>query len=276
MQEILERPTFNGPEERFNDERMAAMIDNLAERGILKEGKRFAVGVISGNDPDSDVARAVEYGKFEKQFENSYQEMEGAYKPFDESSTFLVMVDMVDRKPAGEFRLVHPGPEGSVTLNDLANPNLPWGGQDMLGLINTHNRQRQGPLDESQILDVATLARAEEYDIPGVNKLISSALYLYTRKYAHENGYSDLVTIFDTKPFDKFQKAYESPWQKIPGLGEAPYMQKPPGKSIPLYLNLEEYDERLQRENPQVYEFLETGVGPAGDITEYVNFPDQA
>lgn len=255
----------DSPEVRFSSERIEDMIDSLIQDSTIEVqgGKPFAVGIIDGTDPRSDVARLTEYSVFQETFGNSYELMEQEYTPYDDASTFIFVVDVENKRPFGSLRLIRDNPNGLKTINDVNDPKFPWG-KDFIGLLQDHLESNPNlhaedkVFDPSGAFDVGTLGVERSYRKDSfVRDTAKLAICRAALLYTEQQGLRDWIMVIDEDAMSNIQNTFDSPLEFIPGLDGASYLDSP--VSYPMYLNMQLYRQRIAQERPDLVDFFDNG-----------------
>lgn len=152
---------------------------------------QFGCYIIRGDDSYSNLGRFVEGTVFLGVFNNTPKVMEQEYGPYDNASTFFVVIDHEARMPVGVMRVIENSPAGLKTLNDLE--------KSPLQLAASETCQKLG-IDADKCADIATLAVMPEYRGRAANFLPSLLLYRTLYLTTLDNRRFDYtVTIVDRK-----------------------------------------------------------------------------
>ncbi len=246
-------------EQRFD----SLVLGDLATKYLVEEigpdwgeklgDRQFVVGYIPAENAYADLARSVETLVFSEAFLQSKSQVVHDYGKYDEASTFVAVIDAEHPdgpRPAAALRITHYKPGlGFKDVNDLvANDpeNNPWleeikaryfddGEQydeevawERMGSVAT-----PGGLVLADSLDVASHAGMPEYR--GKNGSIDSTSMLFYHaclRYALAARKSNLLAIFDTKPYENLQQ-FGEPFDPYDGLTPHPYGG--PYDTIPAY-----------------------------------------
>lgn len=166
----------------------------------------YALLTFDGNSPYANIARSLECQVFNEYFQNQPQLMQEEYAPYEDTSSFFLLVNRAELEPAGVMRITHDSNTGFKSTNDL--PTDKCRTSDGLPVTDL-------PVDEifpafdispDKTLDVATIAANPKYGEKNTgNPLVLAALMRAVYKYSLENGYDDLVAIIDATPLEKLQ-----------------------------------------------------------------------
>jgi hypothetical protein len=233
------------------------LVDALvATRGAPEEP--FGTYLIGGDERTADVARSVERDVFLEYFGNTEELMAAEYGPYERTSLFLCVVDHRRLVPAGVMRLILPSPAGQKTMTDIERC---WGREPNEALT------RCGVATEpSRIWDIATLAVASEYRGGGSEGLVSLALYQGAVQCALACDVEVYVAILDTVVLRLIHERMGAPFGTFDGLEPKRYLDSP--ASLPAYVDLPRFGERVRESEPAIHELLfggrgiEAAVGP--------------
>lgn len=237
---------------------------------VLSSDARFAVHAVGGSSPAAVLGRTVEAQVFDEFFGNDTELMQGEYGPYEESSAFLLAIDLRDQVCAGVVRLILPSSAGLKSLNDIRNPAGPWGAAvapDGNGSINGVE------LPHEATIDVATLAVAPAYRSRTSAAGVSVALLSSCIGFSDAHSYSHWVAILDMVPFSLIQ-AFGEPFLRFPGLDPAPYLDS--GQSLPVHLELSSAHERVRHNNRDAYRLLVEREGLRDKYVFADHLPDPA
>ncbi|MCU0312143.1 MAG: hypothetical protein MUE36_14505 [Acidimicrobiales bacterium] len=241
-----------------------ADLRELADDVITSAGRGatpFGLYVIPGNDPAADLGRSVEVAVFEEFFDNSPELLEAEYRPYDDNSLFLVVLDHRLRRPAGVLRILLPhGPIKSLDDIEKAWDERP---DDVIA-------RTRPEIDRTLLWDIATLAAMPDYRGSSTNGLITLSLYQGLAVLGTQNGIKWVVAVLDLVVLDLIQKMISRPFQPFRGLEPRRYLDSP--SSLPVFLDADDYQPRLAITDPAMYEILFEGRG----LEAAVSTPDYA
>lgn len=233
------------------------LLAELAERKEKPSDKRYAVYEINNDDPLADLARSVEVEVFQDFFpSNNESLMQEEYGPYEESSTFLLVVDQKHGELVGVMRLIKDSPAGLKSLNDIENPEFAW--KVPLEKIFAENDLKREDLPEA--IDVATIAVREPYR----GKLeASAALYHALHEYIVRHDIKDIVTILDDK-VTRVLARIGCHFDYYKGVESAPYLDSK--ASTPQYTSFEKMMSRWIDTHPDTYGYVVKGDGLLEDL----------
>lgn len=157
-----------------------------------KGSDRFVCYRLQGDEPFSDIGRGVERLVFEEAFGNDAIEMQGEYSPYEMQSIFFISFDTVARAPSGALRVIHNGPAGLKTLNDL---------EKQIGLTEEDVKQSHNINGLDDVWDIGTVAVPREYR--SGEGAVSVQLYRGMYLSALHDNVNHLVSVVDEKPLRK-------------------------------------------------------------------------
>ena len=229
-------------------------LHELADDLLTTAGRHdtpFGVYVLDSHDPASVLARQVEQDVFLEFFDNTVDMLADEYGPYEDTSTFLCVIDHQRRVPAGMIRIIRPSPAGFKTLHDL---------DSIWGLPTSQLARPTGiGLDPSSLWDLATLAVAREYRSAASSGLVSMALYQALNMLGHAQGIRWAVAVMDMVVLDLINSAWHRPFAGIPGADPRRYLDSP--ASRPVYCDVVDYRMRLAFLDPPTHAILFEGRG---------------
>jgi len=211
----------------------------------------FGLYALGAGQPESALARAVEREVFGEWFGNSPDLLDAEYGPYEDATTFLVVLDHRRGLPAGMIRLVTPSAAGFKSLDDL-QPG--WG----VTAADACARTGIAP-DPAEVLDVVTVAVDRDYRGRAADGTISLALYQGVVQTARARGLRWLVTILDLVVLDLINGLTTAPFRRYRGVEPCSYLDSP--ASLPVYCDLVEYRARLAAADPAMDGILFEAVG---------------
>jgi hypothetical protein len=221
----------------------------LAELSDLDQP--FGVHLLASNEPAAELGRAIEHEVFGEFFGNTPELLTAEYSRYEPSSLFLCVVDHRRLVPAGVMRLIVPSPQGLKSLDDIERV---WGepADDVVSRSRT-------AIDRNRCWDIATLAVATEYRGGGTEGLVSLALYQACVMVAKARNVRWYVAILDTAVVDLISDRMAEPFTRFEGLEPRRYLDSP--ASLPVFVDLETYGQRIRDRDPAIYEILFDGTG---------------
>lgn len=242
------------PSYEISDRERLEIVRLLIERKLSPVESRYGVYVVEHDDPAANLGRSVELEIFGEFFQNDEQLMKREYGPYEQNSTFIIVLDEQKGEPAGVMRLISNGQNGLKSLNDIGQP--PW--EKELDIIFQENDLN--PEDLDHIWDIATLAVRKEYrGKTAVSAALYRALYLASEKRKIEYW----VAILDNNVLELLA-VLGIHFKRYEGVGPASYLGSP--ESTPVYGNKNEIADRLREDLPDAYAYLALGEGLAGEV----------
>lgn len=255
---------------------IAEKVDKLVEMFDIKEvkhGRKWAVVALDGLDPLADVARYIECKRFSESFGMSAQDQVEKYGYYDQSSTFILVLDCEEEvaKPAAALRIVRQGEAGFKTLNTLSSTTAdtnPWYDElsDVFGpLEDLEEGFLSGMLSHAMYIDPATtwgiesMAALEEYSgSHGEFGAATLPLYAACLQLSDRAGIESWISGQDIKPLIQMQKIFANPWE-IMGLPPKVFEGS---LVVPTVIpEMKIAQERLRTVEPLAAAFLIDGVG---------------
>ena len=211
----------------------------------------FGTYIVASTEPAAEIGREVERQVFGEFFGNTPEMLAEEYAPYEASSLFLCVIDQRRLVPAGVSRSIIPSSAGFKSLHDI--PRV-WGA-DADDLI---TRSDSG-LDLGRCRDIATLATASGYRGGGTEGLVSLALYqaIIMSSLATEAPW--LVAVMDVAVIDLLSERIGSPFSKYPDVQPERYLDSP--SSLPVYVDLPAYGDRLAGADANMHDILFRGTG---------------
>ena len=211
----------------------------------------FGVYVLDATQPEAELARDIEREVFDEFFSNSPKLLADEYGPYDESSTFLCVIDHAERRPAGMIRIIRPGAAGLKSVHDIERQ---WE-RPFADLMSSTDAD----LDLSRWWDLATLGVAGDYRGAATSGLVAMALYQALNMLADREGVEWAITILDVVVLDLINTAWMRPFQPVPGTFPARYLDSP--ASQPAFCDAAAYKAKLALFDPPTHEILFEGRG---------------
>lgn len=240
--------------DELNPERISGLVEGLIPPEEVRNGRNFGVHIVDGQDEASAIGRFVEWTVFEEFFDNDLERMKEEYGPYDEASTFLLVLDYEKSQPMGAVRLIGPSEAGFKSIHDLVAPESPWYKPgDTL-----ESRLAEIGNDPEHTVDIGTMAVMPEYRSGHSTEGASAALYSTCVRWSLANGYNNWITVVDRKIYDMMQ-AWGEPFKPFDRTDWASYIDSP--ASLPvhteLYSGLEqikEFDQKMSRQHEQQFD----------------------
>lgn len=193
----------------LSEEELVSLSQRLLAEQSPSVNERFVGYMIEGTDAASNLARHVERVVFEERFELDDAKMTRLYRPYEASSTFFLVMDTQESRPAGVARVGRNGPAGLLTLNDAAA---------MVGFSLDTFRKHYKVDSMDAVWDLGTTAVLQEYRAVG-NHIVSQICYRCFWARAMHEGVKHYVTILDGDIRRTFA-LLGLPFEPFPGTGE--------------------------------------------------------
>lgn len=238
----------------LDPERIHGLVNGLIPPEEVRGGRAYGVHVVEDGNEAADIGRYVEWTVFEEFFDNDLERMKKEYSPYDESSTFLLVLDYEKAEPMGAIRIIKPSEAGLKSLGDLVQPDSPWYTPgDTL-----ESRYQEIGDDPDHTVDIATMAVMPDYRSNHSAQGASAALYSTCVRWSLANGFNHWVTIVDKNILDMMQ-SWGEPFQAFKGADWKSYIDSP--ASLPvhaeLYSGLEkikDFDQKMSEEQGQSFD----------------------
>ena len=222
----------------------------------------FGTYIVASTDPAAEIGREVERQVFGEFFGNSPEMLAEEYAPFEASSIFLCVIDQRRLVPAGVSRSIVPSDAGFKSLHDI--PRVWRANADEL------IARSESGLDLGKCRDIATLATAADYRGAGTEGLVSLALYQAIIMSSLATHAPWLVAVMDVAVIDLLSERIGSPFSRYPDVSPERYLDSP--ASLPVYVDLPAYGERLAAADANMHSILFEGSG----LEAAVRTPDWA
>jgi hypothetical protein len=227
---MLESVSGRGPARSVDSYRPPVVGQNqdlvrLLSEWPLTSGGRFGCYLIADSSPYSDLARSVESGVFQQFFGNEPALLAAEYGPYEESSSFFLVVDRERCQAAGTLRVIENSDRGLKTLNDIARPPLSISLEKVI-----HHHQIE---DLDKCWDVGTVAVLKEYRGRSSGHVVSSLLYGLLRAGACNAGMEHMIAVLDTHAYRQIVDLLGAPF--VPIAGSEPFEYLGSQSSIAVY-----------------------------------------
>jgi len=254
-----------------DDNYLAGAIDGL-RREHNEPAQPFGVYFIDGSDPRSSLGRSVEQERFGDEYGNDITVLRSLYGEFevDRATELIVVVDHVERRPAGVIRTIRNTAErGCRMLNDLQmTGENGWG----LSWDEITARSSFAANKPESITEIATIAVAKRYQGARSAGGVSKALYAALLQRALGSQANTWVCLMERIPYLLVQAIGKDVMNEFDGVDSRPYHGAP--DTIPVWANFREYEAYLGRAHPDSHDLL---VKSAGLLDQYYfGFPGGA
>lgn len=186
-----------GPQYQIDPDQERILAEDLMHEAIPAAASRFACYRVVGADERSNLGRAVELSVFSRKFGNDAEEMHKEYGPYEAQSDMFVVIDREQVRTAGALRVIHDGPAGLKTLNDVSRPPLN---------VNPAEFQvRHGVRSLETCWDIGTVAVMPEYRKAG-RHVVSALLYRGMHHEAMKGEIEHYVSVIDEPVYQNFRR----------------------------------------------------------------------
>jgi hypothetical protein len=198
--EIL--PQSDNVEPRYDMpvEEVRALSEEFIEQSATPEmlKQKFGCYIVSGKDPYSNLARCVEKEVFYETFNNTAELMDQEYGPYEEHSTFFVVMDHNNVQPVGVMRVIENSDKGLKSLVDLPHTQARSNEGRVLTAETVYDAYG---IDPNKCIDIATLAILKEWRGGREGRIPSLLLYrsLYLTVLRDRSAFTHAVSIMDIK-----------------------------------------------------------------------------
>jgi hypothetical protein len=202
-------------------------------------------------DPTAALPLHVERSVFEESIPNAAELLVEEFGPYEHATLLLCVIDQHRRLPAAMLRLIFPSTQGLKTLNDLQ----PIWGQSGEALY-----ERTGIAYESaHTWDIATLAIAPEYRAAAFQGVITMALCQTISVLGMRCEFTSSVAVLHLPVLRMLQWKLHRPFSEFSGVEPRPYLDSP--ASLPVWMRLADWHERLAERDRVLYDIMTTGTG---------------
>lgn len=188
----------------------------------VPEGK-FGCYEITADSDFSNLGRFVESTVFDETFDNTPELMDEQYSPYDQNSSFYVVIDHEAEMPVGVMRLIRNSEAGLKSLNDLEAAGVGFTKEDVC--------QGYG-VNPDRCVDIATLAVLEDYR--GVKAAWLPSLLTYRKLYQDilsSPDYDHVVAIID-QDAEKNLHTLKFPFEPMFGSDYFSYLDSPKSRAV--------------------------------------------
>ncbi len=245
--------------ETMSQEHIHDLVIDLIPSEEIRKGRNIGLHVINNDDPHADIARYTEWKVFLDAFGNDMDTMEEEYGPYDDGSTFLLVLDYEKEQPAAVLRLMTSnGKIGLKTINDLLNPDVdknPWYNPSD---TETSLFNEIGVQDQSHLVDIGTMGVMPEYRAAHTRDAVSAVLYSSCVRWSLENDYNYWVTIVDERILTMMQD-WGKPFLEFDGKGFESYLDSK--RSRPMHLEVYSGLQKVKAFDEGVYDLYTKGTG---------------
>ncbi len=217
----------------LSEEKLHELTSRLLAERPPEGDDRFVCYKLEGDDIFADIGRKIESNVFREAFNNSPDEMEAVYGPYEGQSKFFVTIDREKGVPTGAMRIVEDGPAGFISLNDFLKKHP--------SVSEKQVRDFHGMYNDAGTWDIATVAVPEEYRDKGTAAQLYRAMY----RTAMGEGMEHMIAIIDKEPLKKLQKYLGVPF--VPVVKSKPFPYIGSEKSQAVYGHFPDFEEAMSK-----------------------------
>ena len=246
----------------------AALIDDLVSQNAeLQEAESALVlATINGNSLYANLARSLECKVFNGYFGNDPEKMAEEYGPYDNVSTFFVLVDKVNKKTAGVMRVIPEGMLGHKSSNDLVTKKCKTYSGEPVTSLDVQEIYEEFNMDPAYALDVATIAARPEYGQKATGSpIVLASLMRALRNYTQQHGYDDLLAIIDADPQQKLTDVGLP--IKLSDKIATPFKYLGAEGNSFIHIPVAEVDQSVKKVHPVIYDYLLGDLALNGEAT---------
>lgn len=273
----------------YPSEEIAALTQEIIDRSNYHEvaqDRKWAVAILTNDDPCAKVAKFVENQRFSRFFNHHPVKHHIDYGIYDKSSVFITVIDAQHPggpRAASMLRIVTNGDAGLKTVNTLSSPDPeenPWY-SEISSLIGDYAYDENMVKAKDMITQafwinpdktwaIETMAVLDEYaGKKGELGEASFPLYAACLQLANRAGIESWISIQDLKPLAQMQDIFDNPWQ-FTSLGVKDYEGHYP--TIPAVIpDLQTAQEDLRQKNPAIAAAVIDGEG----LGDYYVMPEE-
>jgi len=230
-------------------------LRELATRVIGAAGEPpepFGIYLFLAEQSESALARAVERTVFDEFFGNSAELLDAEYGPYEDGVFFICVLDHLRRLPAGMARVGRPTSRPLKTFDDIATM---WGTD--VGALRAEASGADWNPDATW--DSLTLGVERDYRGKATDGLISLGVFQTGVQSMRRCAGRTTVAILDCVVLSMVQSMLSAPYQPFVGLEPQRYLDSP--ASMPVLLDLDEWEPRLRAAAPHFHEMMFGGTG---------------
>ena len=240
----------------------AVMCRSLeAERG---GDHPFGVYLLDPGDERSELGRVLERDVLLEFFDNTEDVLDREYRPYDDASRFIVLVDHEQSTVAGAVRIIEGGtPCGLKSIRDACRPDS-WG-------LSPADFRSQDPLldDRSSVTwDIATLGVRAAYRGEPHNSFYSASMLHATYWWSLLTGVEAWVAVIDEAVLALLHSV-SVPLERVCGKPPLEYLGS--SRSVLCYLRIDTFRRLLREKSESPVEAL---VLNGAGFRDVVSFPE--
>ena len=202
-------------------------------------------------DPTATLPLHVERSVFEESLPNAAELLVDEFGPYEHATLLLCVIDQHRRLPAAMLRLIFPSTQGLKTLNDL---------EPIWGEPGAELYERTGiEYESAHTWDIATLAIAPEYRAAAFQGVITMALCQTISVLGLRCEFTSSVAVLHLPVLRMLQWKLHRPFSEFSDVEPRPYLDSP--ASLPVWMRLADWHERLFERDRVLYDIMTTGTG---------------
>jgi len=230
-------------------------LDALREvaTGQIPSGSKQPMGLylFQPEDPAAALPLHVERSVFEESITNAGELLVEEFGPYEHATLLLCVLDQHRKLPAAMLRLIFPSTQGLKSLNDI---------EPIWGVSATELFARTGiEYDSAHTWDIATLAIAPEYRAAAFQGVITMALCQTISVLGMRCQFTSSVAILHLPVLRMLQWKLHRPFTEFADVEPRGYLESP--ASLPVYMRLADWHERLAERDGVLHDIMTTGRG---------------
>src|SRR5271156_1261306 len=223
-------------------------LESLRElaRTIIEPGSKQPMGIylFRPDEPGAALPLHVERTVFEEAFDNAPKLLASELGPYDHASLLICVMDQHRRLPAGMLRLIFPSSQGLKSLNDIKPLwGIPY--EEMFAYSEID-------FDAHMTWDIATLAIAPEYRSAAFQGMVTMALFQAISLVGMRCGFESSVAVLHLPILRILQWKLHHPFGEPLGVEPRGYLESP--ASLPVWMRLPDWHQRLSERDPTLYD----------------------
>jgi hypothetical protein len=220
---------------------------------IIPPGTRepFGVYLFETDEAAAALGRHVEYAVFSEAFGDTLEGLTKQFRPYEQASFFICVVDHLRRLPVGMMRVLIPSPAGFKSLNEIE----PIWGIPAASLIESNGLA----LDPRSTWDVAMMGVLSDYRDGATGGLVNMALFQALARCAHACDIRWFVAVLTVPAFRMIRWKLHLIFAGYDGITPRQYQGSP--ASIPAWCDVACAEQKLADADGDLYRVLIEGVG---------------
>lgn len=211
----------------------------------------FGLYVFGTEEPGAALGRHVEHAVFSEAFGDTIESLTEQYRPYEDVSFFICVVDHLRRLPVGVMRVLFPSPHG---IKDLKEMEAIWdvSADELL--------ERNGiALDPLRTWDVAMLGILPDYRSGTTGGSVIMGLFQALGVCAQACGVDWFVAILSLPAFRVVRWKLHMIFAGFDGLAPKQHQGSP--ASMPAWCDVRAAEKRLAETDPDLHDILVKGAG---------------